>query len=106
MIDALFLFGQRSVFFMTGRRTQTMRAPIAVDNVTVRIAPSETIRHTCRSLQAADHGDNVNLTPGRILFGDVLRGRSVGWVAGTIWHLVLWNGRSMLIHLRWLLWGW
>jgi hypothetical protein len=101
----LFPFGLvRSVFFRIGRRRQTMGPPVAVDNVTIRIAPSEAIRHACRPLQAAYHGDNVNLTARRVFFGGVFPGPLVGLAAGTI-GLVLWNTRSMLIHLRWLLWG-
>ena len=85
-------------FFPVPRCTQTIGAPVAVDDVAVRIAHSETVCHPRRSLQAADHGDDVYLSGRAILFFVVIPGRWVDFSAGTIWLLVFWDGRSRLIH--------
>lgn len=54
-------------YVSAGRRTLAIGAPIAVGDVAIRVAASETISHAGCALQATYHGGDIDESGGSIL---------------------------------------
>jgi hypothetical protein len=75
-LSGLFQWGWLSASLRIHWRAQAIAAPVAVDDIAVHIALSETVRHSRPSLQTPDHGDNVHASGGTVLsFGIILGGQ-------------------------------